>query len=98
MSQGQADPSRQTMLFEIVNKLGLHARAAAMLVETASRFEAEVTVTKDGQAVNAKSIMELLLLAAACGSRIDVTAVGADAAAAVTAIGELIADRFGEGE
>jgi phosphocarrier protein len=87
---------RQTACFEIVNRLGLHARAAALLAETANRFQAEVKVSKKGQTVDAKSVMDLLLLAAARGSMIEVTAEGADAAVALEAIGELVAHRFNE--
>jgi len=89
---------RHVASFEIQNRLGLHARAAALLAETAGRFQCQVTVSKDGRAVDAKSIMELLLLAANRGSVLDVTAVGIDAEAAVAAVGALIVDRFGEAE
>ncbi len=89
---------RHVASFEIQNRLGLHARAAALLAETASRFESQVTVSKDGRSVDAKSIMELLLLAANRGSVLGVTAVGVDAEAAVVAVGALIVDRFGEAD
>jgi phosphocarrier protein HPr len=91
-------PPRQTAAFEIVNRLGLHARAAALLVQTASRFDADVTVTKEGQMVNGKSIMGLMMLAAAQGSTIEVSAAGPEATEAVAAIGALVADRFHEDE
>jgi phosphocarrier protein len=81
---------------EIVNRLGLHARAAAALVELTNRFEAEITVAKDDLEVNAKSIMGILMLAAAKGSIIRVRAEGSDADTAVAAIAELVANRFGE--
>lgn len=82
--------------FAIKNRLGLHARAAAQLVQTANRFRAEVTVEKDGLEVNGKSIMGILMLAAPQGSRISVTVAGEDAEQAMTAIGQLIDDGFGE--
>jgi len=96
VSGSDSDTMRQTASFEIINRLGLHARAAALLAETANRFEAEVRVTRDAQTVNAKSVMDLMLLAASCGSMVEVTAVGADAHLALYAIGELIARRFHE--
>jgi len=82
--------------FEIVNELGLHARAAARLVELASNFAADVSLEKDGQRVNGKSIMGVLLLCGQRGSSVRVVADGDDASAAVQAIGALINDRFGE--
>jgi phosphocarrier protein len=82
--------------FRLVNRLGLHARAAAQLVQTANRFKAEVIVAKDGEEVNGKSIMGLLMLAAPVGSQLQVTVSGVDAAAAMQAIGALINDGFGE--
>ncbi len=81
---------------EIVNRLGLHARAAAKLVHRASEFDSEVTLVKDGEEVDAKSILGILLLAAAQGSRLIVRAEGPDEQAALAAVAELIADRFGE--
>lgn len=82
--------------FTITNKLGLHARPAAMFVKLTNRFEAEIWVEKDDEQVNGKSIMGLMMLAAGHGSKIVVTAEGADAADAVVAIGELIDSRFQE--
>lgn len=82
--------------FTIRNRLGLHARAAAQLVQTANRFRAEVKVEKDGLEVNGKSIMGILMLAAPQGSRISVAVTGEDAEQAMTAIGNLIDDGFGE--
>ena len=82
--------------FKIVNRLGLHARAAAQLVQTANRFVADVTISKDGNEVNGKSIMGLLMLAAPIGSTITVTVAGEDAAEAIKIIGQLINDGFGE--
>jgi phosphocarrier protein len=83
---------------EIVNKLGLHARASAKLTQTASAFAAEIWLTRNGRRVNAKSIMGVMMLAAGKGARLRIEAKGADAEAAVAALTQLIADRFGEGE
>jgi phosphocarrier protein len=85
-------------IFQIVNRLGLHARAAAVFVKTANRFSSDVLVRKDGDEVNGKSIMGVLMLAAAKGAEIEVEARGTDAAACVGAIGQIIAERFGEVE
>jgi phosphocarrier protein HPr len=82
--------------FEIVNRLGMHARAATKLVQTASRFRCDVQIEKDGHVANAKSVMGVLLLCGHQGSMITVLARGEDAQDAVSAIGELINDRFGE--
>jgi len=82
--------------FEIVNRLGLHARAAAQLVQTANRFLSDVTIEKDDNAVNGKSIMGLLMLAAPQGSKISVTVSGGDSEEAMKIIGTLINDGFGE--
>jgi len=82
--------------FEIVNELGLHARAATKLVVLAGRFTSHIEVQKDGQSVNAKSVMGVLLLCGARGTRVTIVARGSDALEAVQAIGELIASRFGE--
>ncbi len=84
--------------FEIINRLGLHARASAVLVKVAGRYRSEVTVTKDGQAVNGKSILGMMTLAAAQGSTVTVECAGADEQEALEAIGACIADRFGEDE
>jgi len=83
---------------EIVNKLGLHARASAKLTQTAGRFAAEVWLSRNGRKVNAKSIMGVMMLAAGKGSRITVETNGADAEPALAAVLALIADKFGEGE
>ena len=82
---------------EIKNRLGLHARAAAALVQTAGRFDAEVTVAKDGQVVNGRSIMGVMMLAAEQGSCIDVTTQGRQAAEALQALRELVEAGFHEG-
>ncbi len=83
---------------EIVNKLGLHARASAKLTQTASKYASEVWLSRNGRRVNAKSIMGVMMLAAGKGSKVAVEAEGADADAALEAIVALIRDRFGEGE
>jgi phosphocarrier protein HPr len=82
--------------FEIVNRLGMHARAATKLVETAARFDADVRIEKDGHVANAKSVMGVLLLCGHKGSRVTVSAEGGDAGLVIEAIGMLIAERFGE--
>lgn len=81
---------------QIVNKLGLHARAASHLVKTASDFSCRISVEKSGATANAKSIMGLMLLAAAKGHTVTVTADGPDEEAALAAIEELIRKRFHE--
>ncbi len=83
---------------EIINKLGLHARASAKLTQTAGGFQSHVWVSRNGRRVNAKSIMGVMMLAAAKGSKIVVETEGVDEAAAMQAIQTLISDRFGEGE
>jgi len=83
---------------EIINKLGLHARASTKFTQTASQFKSEVWVEKNGRRVNAKSIMGVMMLAAAKGSIIDIEATGADEAEALTALQTLVNDYFGEGE
>jgi phosphocarrier protein HPr len=83
---------------ELVNRLGLHARAAAKFVHTASRFTAQVLVSHNDEEVNGKSILGLLLLAAPVGSKLRITADGDDEAAALAALELLIRERFGEGE
>ena len=82
----------------IINKRGLHARAAARFVKCAERYDADITVSKDQTTVGATSIMGLMMLAAAPGSFIHVCARGPDAGAAFAALRGLIADRFDEGE
>jgi phosphocarrier protein len=83
---------------EIVNKLGLHARAAVLLVQVSTRFDVKVTVSKDDQAVDGRSIMGVMMLAAEQGSRIEVETTGPDARPALDAIAELVANRFNEAE
>jgi phosphocarrier protein HPr len=82
----------------IVNKKGLHARASAKFVQTVERFDADVTVTRCGETVGGRSIMGLLTLGAAQGTTITVVAQGDDAEACLTAIADLLANRFGEEE
>lgn len=82
--------------FEIINALGLHARAAAQLVKAANSYPCDVAVECEGQSVNGKSIMGVLMLAAAQGMRVTITCTGEGAQACVDAIGALIAARFGE--
>lgn len=82
--------------FDILNRLGLHARAAAQLVRLANGFSSEISVVKDGMEVNGKSIMGVLMLAAPKDTRVLIRAIGPDAEEAVAAIGELIARKFGE--
>ncbi|WP_438971398.1 HPr family phosphocarrier protein [Methylophaga sp.] len=84
--------------YTIINKLGLHARAAAKFVTTASNFESDIKVSRDGRTVNGKSIMGVMMLAAAKGTEITVNAEGNDAPDALSAIENLINDFFGEGE
>ncbi len=83
---------------EVVNKLGLHARAAAKLTQVAGGFAAEVFLTRNGRRVNAKSIMGVMMLAAGKGSRITIEADGSDAEGALAALARLVAERFGEAE
>lgn len=83
---------------EIINKLGLHARASAKLTQTASAYESEVWLERNGRRVNAKSIMGVMMLAAAKGSTITIDTNGRDADQAMSALVDLIADKFGEGE
>jgi phosphocarrier protein len=83
---------------EIVNKLGLHARAAAKLTALATEFTSDVWMSKNGKRVNAKSIMGVMMLAAARGSKVTIEADGADENEAIRALSELIASRFGEAE
>lgn len=81
---------------EIINQLGLHARAAARFVETASRFVAEVTVTNGDESVSGKSILGLMMLAAGQGTQLSLVAIGPDADEAIDALAALIAQRFHE--
>jgi phosphocarrier protein HPr len=82
--------------YTIKNRLGLHARAAALLVKTANRFASEVTIEKDGLEVNGKSIMGILMLAASKGTKITLKVEGRDSVQALQTLGRLIENKFGE--
>lgn len=82
---------------EIINKLGLHARASTKLTQTASKFTSEIGITRNGRRVNAKSIMGVMMLAAAKGSMVTLDANGEDEDAAIDGLAALINDYFGEG-
>jgi phosphocarrier protein len=82
----------------IINKLGMHARASAKFVNLASQFKSDITIARDGQCANGKSIMGIMMLAAAKGATIELSADGADEEAAVNALAQLVAQRFGEEE
>ena len=86
----------RTKTVEIINERGLHARASAKFVKMASAFDAEVTVSRDGASVDARSIMGLMMLAAGIGSTIDIAAEGPEAEAALAALCELVENRFDE--
>ena len=83
---------------QIINKLGLHARASAKLTQLAGNYASEIWLSRNGRRVNAKSIMGVMMLAAAKGSKVTIETDGADEAAAMTAITALIANYFEEGE
>ena len=83
---------------EIINKLGLHARASARLTQTAGQFQSAVFVSKAGRRVNAKSIMGVMMLAAGKGTKLELEIDGVDEADAMEAVVALINDKFGEGE
>ena len=83
---------------EIVNRLGLHARASAKLTQTAARFSSDVFMTRNGRRINAKSIMGVMMLAAGLGSEISIETEGEQAQEAMDALLALLADRFGEGQ
>lgn len=83
---------------KIINKLGLHARAAAKLVATASQFESDVSIIHNGSEVNGKSIMGIMMLAAGIGTELELATQGTDEQAAADAIKTLVDDRFGEDE
>ena len=83
---------------EIVNKLGLHARASAKFTQLASKYKSDIWLTRNGRRVNAKSIMGVMMLAAGKGAKVTLEADGVDEAAALDALKALIDDKFGEGE
>jgi phosphocarrier protein len=85
-----------TKEFTIVNKLGLHARASALFVKTASRFDSEIKLKREGVEVNGKSIMGIMMLAASKGTSVNLTVSGADEGDAMQAMGDLITNGFGE--
>lgn len=91
--QEQSEVSRE---LTILNRMGLHARPAAMFVKTSNNHKSEIWVEKDGEQVNGKSIMGLMMLAAGCGSKLRVTARGADAENAVRDLESLLERKFGE--
>lgn len=88
----------QKQQIEIINKLGLHARASSKFTQTASRFRAEVWIARNGRRVNGKSIMGVMMLAAAKGAVVDLETSGDDEEAAMSALVELINNRFDEAE
>ena len=83
---------------EIINKLGLHARASAKLTQTAAQFQSEVWLARNGRRVNAKSIMGVMMLAAGMGSKVEIETDGPEEEAAMQALRQLIDGRFGEAE
>lgn len=91
-------PQAHRLMLTLVNRKGLHARAAAKFVQTVGTYDATVTVTKDGQSVDGSSIMGLLMLAAACRSTIMVDVGGPDADRAAAALTELVGTGFGEAD
>ena len=96
MSAKTATDGKISKTLVVQNKLGIHARPAALFAKTANKFKSDVFVEKDGETINAKSIMGLMMLAAGPGSKILVIAKGPDAADAVKAIEELLENKFGE--
>jgi len=91
-------PARVRAKERIVNRLGLHARAAAKLVRLAGRFESEITLRRDGQEADAKSIMAVMMLGATTGTELELEASGEDAQQALESLRTLISERFGEDE
>jgi phosphocarrier protein len=88
----------ETTTIELINKLGLHARAASKLSSICAQFASKITISKEGKAADGKSIMALMLLAAPVGSQLEVCCNGEDEQQALQAIVELVQDRFGESE
>jgi phosphocarrier protein HPr len=92
-----SDPDKKASKeITIINRLGLHARPSAMFVKICSKYKADIWVEKDGEQVNGKSIMGLMMLAAGCGSKLNVTCTGSDAEKALEEIEGLIQRRFDE--
>lgn len=89
-------PQREEV--EIINQLGLHARASAKMTQLAAQFRSEVWVSRNGRRVNGKSIMGVMMLAAGLGSKVEIETAGDDEAGAMVALKQLIADKFGEGK
>ena len=85
-----------TKTLTVINKLGIHARPAALFVKVAGKFASQISVEKDGETINGKSIMGLMMLAAGIGSTVEILAEGPDAEAAVDALTQLVSDRFHE--
>ncbi|NIA06022.1 MAG: HPr family phosphocarrier protein [Actinobacteria bacterium] len=96
VDKAEADSDKVVQDVEVPNSLGLHARPAMQLVDLANRFTAEIEISKAGQRVDAKSIMQVMTLAATQGTKLTLTARGDDAAQAVSALAGLIAEGFGE--
>ncbi len=96
MSPKTTDTNKVERDFEILNTLGLHLRPARMLANLTNKFESEISIAKDSEEVNGKSIMGIITLAAAKGATLKVIAIGPDAEEAVLAIGKLIESKFGE--
>jgi phosphocarrier protein len=96
MSAKKADGNVFTKELTILNKLGIHARPAALFVKTANRFACEIFVEKDGEKINGKSIMGLMMLAAGPGSKLTIHAQGADATQAIAEIEALVKRKFDE--
>jgi phosphocarrier protein HPr len=96
MSAKTATDGKVSKILVVQNKLGIHARPAALFAKTANRFKSDVFVEKDGETINAKSIMGLMMLAAGPGSKILIIAKGPDAGEAVKAIEDLLESKFGE--
>ena len=100
MNKSDASPATQALTKELVvlNKMGIHARPAAMVVRITNKYKAEVFVEKDEEQVNGKSIMGLMMLAAGHGETIKITTQGVDAEAAMADLEELVNSGFGDGE
>jgi len=91
-----AGQRKETRVLRVLNELGLHARPASLFAKTAARYDSEITVHKDGNVVNGKSIMGLMMLAAEAGSSLEVTAQGDDAPEVLNELERLFKSKFGE--
>lgn len=98
LSSKDSQPTVLKQKIKIINKLGLHARAAMKLVNLASRYQSDILIRYQDKEVNAKSVMNVMVLAAACGAEIEVLISGFDETEAMESIVALINDRFGEGQ